>query len=94
MKEGYNHYDSYGSVHLTVCFNILILLQISNMLNCKELKSRWSCIIAFKEKPFAVAWIISIVIQWVALRFGARVLRIAYRVPILFYLLRSRGFLS
>lgn len=62
MKEGYNHYKSYGSVHLTICFNLLILLQIVNMLNCKELKSRWSCFSGFKEKPFTIAVFVSIIL--------------------------------
>ena len=31
--EGYNYYDHYGSIHLTYCFNLIILLQIFNMMN-------------------------------------------------------------
>lgn len=80
MKEGYNHYKSYGSIHLTTCFHILILLQVMNMLNCKELKSRWSCVTAFKDKPFTFAWILSILLQILALWLGSRVLRIALKV--------------
>lgn len=75
MKEGYNHYLTYGSLHLTICFNLLILLQVANMMNCKELRNKFGCFTSFKDPSFCFCFFGIILIQILALLFGSRLFR-------------------
>lgn len=77
MKEGYNFYDYYGSIHLTYCFNIMILFQIFNMINCKDLHSKKSIFNSFKDGIFVRFFILSLVLHFLVVTFSSRMFRVS-----------------